>query len=184
MAFWSYMHTAGVAWRCCLLICIHAAANQWRWREWITVNIARRDFDVTSEKLPRFREFLPRFCYGPNNEHISLTCWVRRGQGWAWRTRRQWQPARSIASWKPARQRRPPIIIKCKGSRYSITERRVPERIPVLGSQPVCDASHKPGGRLPLHSARPAVTVATLKRAATNFAAWWTDRHSGCEQFA
>jgi len=31
--------------------------------------------------------------------------------------------------------------------------------------------SHKPGGRLPLLSARPAVTLATLKRAATNFAA-------------
>ena len=44
--------------------------------------------------------------------------------------------------------------------------------IPVLGSQPVVDVSHKPGGRLPLLSARPAVTPATLKRAATNFAAW------------
>jgi len=44
--------------------------------------------------------------------------------------------------------------------------------IPVLGSQPEDDASHKPGGRLPLLSARPAVTLATLKRAATNFAAW------------
>jgi len=33
------------------------------------------------------------------------------------------------------------------------------------------DVSHKPGGRLPLLSARPAVTPATLKRAATNFAA-------------
>jgi len=32
----------------------------------------------------------------------------------------------------------------------------------------------KPGGRLPLLSARPAVIPATLKRAATNFAAWWT----------
>ena len=59
-----------------------------------------------------------------------------------------------------------------KGSPYSITERRVPELIPVLGSQPAGDVSHKPGGRLPLLSARPAVTHATLKRAATNFAAW------------
>ena len=59
-----------------------------------------------------------------------------------------------------------------KGSQYSITERRVPELIPVLGSQPAGDLSHKPGGRLPLLSARPAVTPATLKRAATNFAAW------------
>jgi len=34
-------------------------------------------------------------------------------------------------------------------------ERRVPELIPVLGSQPAGDVSHKPGGK-----------------AATNFAAW------------
>ena len=59
-----------------------------------------------------------------------------------------------------------------KGSPYSITERRVPELIPSFGSQPAGDMSHKPGGRLPLLSARPAVTLATLKRAATNFAAW------------
>jgi len=59
-----------------------------------------------------------------------------------------------------------------KGSPYSITERRVPELIPVLGSQPAGGVSHKPGGRLPLLSARPAVTPANLKMAATNFAAW------------
>ena len=54
----------------------------------------------------------------------------------------------------------------------SITERRVPELIPVLGSQPAGDASPKPGGRLPLLSTRPAVTLATVNRAATSFAAW------------
>ena len=59
-----------------------------------------------------------------------------------------------------------------KGSPYSITERRVPELILVLGSQPAGDVSHKPGGRLPLISARPAVTPSTLKRAATSSAAW------------
>jgi len=32
--------------------------------------------------------------------------------------------------------------------------------------------SHKPGGRLPLLFVRPADTPATLKRAASNFAAW------------
>jgi len=42
----------------------------------------------------------------------------------------------------------------------------------ILGSQPVCDVSHEPGGRLPLLSARPAVTLATLKGAVTSFAAW------------
>jgi len=41
--------------------------------------------------------------------------------------------------------------------------------IPVLGSQPADDMSHKPGGRLPLHSARPAVTLAILQRPDTNF---------------
>ena len=45
---------------------------------------------------------------------------------------------------------------RVKGSPYSITERSVPEQIPVLGSQPAGDVSHKPGGRLPLLSARPA----------------------------
>jgi len=54
---------------------------------------------------------------------------------------------------------------------YSIAKHRVPELIPVLGSQPAGDVSHKPGGRLPLLSARPAVTPQPL-RAATNFAAW------------
>jgi len=38
----------------------------------------------------------------------------------------------------------------------------------VLGSQPAGDVNHKPDGRLPLLSARPAVTPATLKRAAAN----------------
>jgi len=56
-------------------------------------------------------------------------------------------------------------VSKGKDSPYSITERRDPELIPVLGSQPASDVSHKPGGRLPLLSARPAVTLATLKRA-------------------
>jgi len=61
---------------------------------------------------------------------------------------------------------------KGKGDPYSITERWVPDLIPVLGSQPAGDVSRKPDGRLPLLSARPAVTLATLKRAATSFAAW------------
>jgi len=39
--------------------------------------------------------------------------------------------------------------------------------IPVLGSQSAGDVSHKIGGRLPLLSARPPVTIATLKTVAT-----------------
>ena len=62
---------------------------------------------------------------------------------------------------------------KGKGSPYSTTERRVPKLITVLGSQPAGDVSHKPGGRLPLLSARPAANLAALKRAADDFTAWW-----------
>ena len=61
---------------------------------------------------------------------------------------------------------------RVKSSPYSTTKRRVQELVPVIGSQPAGVVSHKPGGRLPLLSARPAVAPATLKRAATNFAAW------------
>jgi len=70
---------------------------------------------------------------------------------------------RRLISWQ--------LTVLGKGSPYSITERRVPELILVLGNQPAGDVSHKPGGRLPLLSTRSAVTPATLKRAATNFAA-------------
>jgi len=53
----------------------------------------------------------------------------------------------------------PAFTAPCKkASAYSITKRRVPELIPVLGSQPAGDVSHKPDSRLPLLSARPAVT--------------------------
>jgi len=65
-----------------------------------------------------------------------------------------------------------PLRLKGKGSPYLITERRVPELILLLGSQPAGDVSHKPSDSLPLLSARPAVILATLKRAATSFAAW------------
>jgi len=59
---------------------------------------------------------------------------------------------RLVCIWKDRLDR-----IKGKGSSYSITELRVPELIPVLGSQPAGGVSHKPGGRLPLLSARLAV---------------------------
>jgi len=62
-------------------------------------------------------------------------------------------------------------VKKGKGSPYSITERTVPELILVLGSQPAGDVSYKPGGRLPLLSARPAVTPTTLE-GCNQVAAW------------
>jgi len=70
-----------------------------------------------------------------------------------------------------------------KASPYSIAERRVPELIPVLGSKPAGDVSHKPGGRLPLLSARPAVTPATLNTLLP-ISLLGEQRHDGCEQFA
>ena len=72
------------------------------------------------------------------------------------------------------------LVEKVKGSPYSITD---PELIPVLGSQPPGDVSHKPGGRLPLLSARPAVTLATLKTAAIPILLLGEQMHDGCEQF-
>jgi len=52
-------------------------------------------------------------------------------------------------------------------------------RLPSVGfrswSRQPADVSHKPGGWLPLLSARPTVTPTTLKKAATNFAAWWIE---------
>jgi len=70
-----------------------------------------------------------------------------------------------------------------KGSPYSVTERRVPGLIPVLDSQPAGDVGHKPGGRLSLLSARPAVTLATLKRLLP-ILLLGEQRHDRCEQFA
>jgi len=71
----------------------------------------------------------------------------------------------------------------CKGNLYSTTERRVPELIPVLGSQPVGDVSHKPGGRLPLLSARPAVIPQPL-RGLLQILLLGEQRYNGCKQFA
>jgi len=55
--------------------------------------------------------------------------------------------------------------------------------IPLLGSQPAGDVSHKQGGRLPLLSARPAVTLATLRGLLT-ILVLGEQRHDRCEQFA
>jgi len=57
--------------------------------------------------------------------------------------------------------------IKGKGSPYSITERRVPELIPVLGSQPA-------GMQFPPQPLRGLLPISQLGE----------QRHNGCEQFA
>jgi len=61
---------------------------------------------------------------------------------------------------------------KSKVRPYSITERRVPELIPVLGSQPAGDMSHKPGGRLSLFSDRPARGITEKCRINANRGPW------------
>jgi len=75
-------------------------------------------------------------------------------------------------------------VDKGKGSPYSINERRVPELITVLGSQPAGDVSHKPGGmgchyfplglQLPPQPLRGLLPISLLDE----------QRHDGCEQFA
>jgi len=63
--------------------------------------------------------------------------------------------------------------LKGKGRPYSINYRAWGSGADPGSWQSACRCvSHKPGGRLPLLSAKPAVTPVTLKRAATNFAAW------------
>ena len=79
---------------------------------------------------------------------------------------------------------RPVIMLKGKGSPHSITDRRVPELVPVLGSQPAGDVSHKPGVRLPLLSARPAVIRSQRLRGLLSISLLGEQRHDGCEQFA
>jgi len=60
-----------------------------------------------------------------------------------------------------------------------ITERRVPELMPVLGSHPAGDVNHEPDSRPPLLSARPAVTPATLK-GLLPVLLLGEQRHNGC----
>jgi len=71
---------------------------------------------------------------------------------------------------------------KGKDSPYLFAEHSVPELIPVLGSQPAGDVSHKLGGRLPLLSARPAVTFPACRPVPISLVG--EHRHDGCEQFA
>jgi len=70
-----------------------------------------------------------------------------------------------------------------KGSPYSITERRVPQLITVLGSQPSGDENHKPDGRLPLLFASLQLPPQPL-RGLLPVLLFGEQRHNGCEQFA
>jgi len=72
---------------------------------------------------------------------------------------------------------------KAKGSPYSMTKYRVPQLIPVLGSQPAGGVSHKPSGRLPLLSARLDFPPKPF-RGLVPILLLGEQRHDGCEQFA
>ena len=73
---------------------------------------------------------------------------------------------------------------KGKGSPYSITERRVPELIPVLGSQTAGDMQiHKPGGRLPCFPPGLQLPPQPL-RGLLPVLLLGEQKHNGCEQFA
>jgi len=67
-----------------------------------------------------------------------------------------------------------------KGSPRSITECRIPVLIPVLGSQPAGDVSHKPGSRLPLGPQLPLQPFKGL----LPISLLGEQRHDECKQFA
>jgi len=59
------------------------------------------------------------------------------------------QPSSLTQNFEKQKAKMNDTVLQCervskKGSPYSITERRVLELIPVLGSQPAGDVSHKP----------------------------------------
>jgi len=75
------------------------------------------------------------------------------------------------------------VRLKGKGSPYSITERRVPELIPVLGSQPAGDVSHEPGVGTHYFPPGPQLTQQPL-RGLLPISLLGEQRRDGCEQFA
>jgi len=78
----------------------------------------------------------------------------------------------------------PPPTKKGKGRLYSITERRVPELIPVLGSLPAGDVSHVPDGRLHYFPPGPQLPSQPLRGGLVPISLLGEQRHDGCEQFA
>jgi len=72
---------------------------------------------------------------------------------------------------------------KGKGSLCSIIEHRVPELIPVFGSEPAGDVSHKTSGRL--HYFPPGLQLLPQSlRGLLPILILGKQRHNGCEQFA
>ena len=77
---------------------------------------------------------------------------------------------------------RPPNLA-VKVSPYSITDRSVPELIPVLGSQPAGDVNHKPA--VGCHYFPPGLQLLPQPlRGLLSVSLLGEQRHHGCEQFA
>jgi len=74
-------------------------------------------------------------------------------------------------------------VKKSKESPYSIIERRVPELIPDLGSQPAGDVSHKPGARLPYYFPPGLQLPPQPLRGLLPISLLVKQRYDGCEQF-
>ena len=75
------------------------------------------------------------------------------------------------------------LLTSKKGNiKVAHTRLPVPEPILDLGSHPAGDVSHKPGGRLLLLSAMPAVTFPARRLLPLSLLG--EQRHDGCEQFA
>jgi len=75
------------------------------------------------------------------------------------------------------------MMVKGKGSPYSIAERRVPELILVFSSLLAGNVSHKPGGRLPLLPPGLQLPSQPL-RGLLPISLLGEQRHDGCEQLA
>jgi len=122
----------------------------------------------------------------------SLPVVLGRSPAWSWtvvytRRRKLSGQCQSCIWSSPSAERKSAFLTetsccskKGKSSPYSITELRVPELIPVLGSQPAGDVSHKPDGRLPLLSQLPSQPLRGLQP----ISLLGEQRHDGCEQFA
>ena len=112
---------------------------------------------------------------------VAMQCVVRRGLKWNY-----WINAETINLTTSAVGNAHVVQLltfasQIKSAKYSL----VIESTSIIPSswQSACRVSHKPGDRLPLLSARPAVTLATL-RGLLPVSLLGEQKHDGCEQFA
>ena len=116
-----------------------------------------------------------------NYDNLLVAWRIWRGRNYVEQTDNRPNPTQSDQLFHYSR-----TVEKGKGNPYSITERKVPEMIPVLGSQPAGDVSHKPGGRLPYFQTSLQLPSQPLRalRGLLLISLLGEQRHDGCEQFA